>query len=121
METIKISEKFTSKDYLNIDIYNSAFESIDINEILVDASIQLEVLKYGIELKVESLDKVVLDYTADDDNFIIESYDSEKLKEFNIVFDYKNELGMSNSVCIYITGIDIDVVKKKITLEINGK
>lgn len=120
MEPFKISQKFTHNDYLNIDIHNSAFDDIYVNEIVVDITLELELTSYSVELKAKSLDKVLLDYTADDDNFIIESLDKEKLKEYNIEFEYLNEISMQNSVCIYITGIDVDLIKKEISVKLNG-
>lgn len=120
METFKISQKFTHKDYLDINVYNTAFEDIYINEISVDISLELELTSYSVELKAKSLDKVLLDYTADDDNFIIESLDKEKLKEYKIEFEYLNEISMENSVSIYITGIDVDLIKKEISVKLNG-
>lgn len=110
-----------NKDYVNVDLYNSAFQYVDFNDIVVDFTLIVNPTKKGIEVELYSLDKLIIDYLAaqnDETDNMVENLTADKLKEYKI----SSEIGGDVSVKgLRLDGISVDLIKKVIILKFNDE
>lgn len=118
MEKIKCKAKLTYKnDYLNVDLYNSSFEDIQFEEIIVDFTLSVIEVTNGVELELDTLNKIIAQYNTIDDN-IVDVLDEVKLKEFKV----ETEIGDDQyAKGLKLTGISLDLIKKYVILKFNDK
>lgn len=121
---MKFIKKFNKKDYLNIDIINSAFDDIELISAEVHFTIQLNEFNGGAGLSIElyTVDKIVLEYkgyfeSSDEWKEITDNYESQELLDFNMSLDIGDDLIMG----IRLDELFIDVIKKDYILKFNVK
>lgn len=121
---LKFTKNFTKKDYLNVDIMNSAFDDIDFISASVDFRVQLNEFNSGAGLSIElyTVDKITLEYkgyfeSSDEWTDINDVYESKELMNLNMNLN----IGDDHIMGIRLDELAIDVIKKDYTLRFNEK
>lgn len=110
-----------NKDYVNVDLYNSAFQYVDFNDIVVDFTLIVNPTKKGIEVELYSLDKLIIDYLAaqnDETDNMVENLTADKLKEYKISSEIGDDVSVKG---LRLDGISVDLIKKVIILKFNDE